>query len=56
MPVDAVLASAKRYHSKEALDTAAEFLGMAQNKAEIELPREKIDEIRRSLNLLKKAA
>ncbi len=56
MPLDAVLASAKRYHSKEALEAAAEFLGMAQNKAEIELPPEKIDEIRHSLSLLKTAA
>jgi RIO-like serine/threonine protein kinase len=56
MPVDRILASAKRYHSQEALKSAAEFLGMAQNKADIELSPEKIDEIRLSLNLLKTAA
>jgi serine/threonine protein kinase len=56
MPIDVVVASAKRYHSNDALEAAAEFLGMAQHKAEIELPPEKIDEIRRSLSLLITAA
>jgi hypothetical protein len=56
MPVETVLASAKKYHPKEVLEGAAEFLGMALNKAEIELPPEKIDEIRSSLSLLKTTA
>jgi predicted Ser/Thr protein kinase len=53
MPVDTVLKYAEKYHPKEEMIGALELLGVALNKAEFEVPLEKIEEIRRALSALK---
>jgi hypothetical protein len=56
MPVDTILAIAARYHPGEELADTTQYMGIAMKKADLDLPPEKISEIRRSLGALKTAA
>lgn len=55
LPVDMVMEYALKYHPKEEMAGAAELLGVALNKVDLEVPPEKVDEIRRSFDRMKSA-
>lgn len=56
LPVDMIIRSAARHHPKEELAHAGKMLGLAINKAELDLPEEKVGEIRRTLEGMKAIA
>ena len=52
LPVDVVMRYALKYHPEEELVGASKLLGVALNKVDLEVPPEKVDEIRRAFDKL----
>lgn len=51
VPVDIVLAHARKYHSDEELNRAGKLMGIAMNKVELDLPEDTVKEIRLALSV-----
>ena len=53
LPVRMIIEAAARHHPREELEHAGEMLGLALYKVDLELPEEKVGEIRRALEGMK---